>query len=186
MAAAQKKKRSSSAIAWMVVSIIAVVAVGSVLILFSHFGKPASPTASPTTSASATPSSSSTPTPTASAQTPDQIREAITSIIASNDPSSITPYLAANVTWVAFGSDGASPVLTAQAATTRLIASMGTEQWGPTDNATIAQWQSGAFSQYFPAGSMQFDSSQDHFLSIVFDSNMKITQVVYGVGASLD
>ena len=185
MSAAKKKKRSSSGVAWTVVAIIAVIAVGATVGLFV-LGKGGKPASTPTPTPSATASQSASPTPTVPpTDGPDQIRSQIVSIVASGDATQLVGYMADPVKYVRFGSDAPTATYKPAQLGNQLTTDLADQSWEPADNTLIAQWQDSAWAKYFPAGAQVMYSDQDHFLSVILDANNKISMVVYGTAASL-
>lgn len=184
MSAAKKKKRSASGVAWTVVAILAVVAVGATVGLFllgKGGGQPTN-SASASAPASVAPSPTETPTPTVG---PDQIRSVIAAILATGDASGLVAYSADPVKYVRFGSD--APVANYKPAqlADQLTNSLADQSWKTADPTLVAQWQDSPFREYFPQGAVVMYSDQDHFVSVILDADNKISTVVFGTGASL-
>ena len=181
-AAAKKKKRSGSGVAWTVVAVIAVLAVGVTVGLFV-LGKGGAPNASPTPTPSAsTPSVTPTPTPTVD---PTDVRNQVTVAVQGGDSSMLVAYMADPVKLVRFGSDAPTASWKPAQLADFLADSVANEGWDVVDENLLAQWQDSPWAEYFPADALVLVSDQDHFMSIIFDANDKISKVIFGTGASL-
>lgn len=185
MSPAKKKKgNSSTRVAWTVVSIIAVIAIVIVVALFA-LGRGGSPTPATSTSAPVTVAPTVTPTVTPTPETLEQIQTNIVKMAAAHNGAGILGYMADKVQYLRFGSDGPAANLSPADAANQLTQIFGNETWAMTDADTVTAWKATPWP-YFPDGSLQISSNQDHFVSFIFDNQNRITQMVYGTGASLN
>ncbi len=185
MTSSGKKGLSPAGTAWLVVGLIALVAVlaAIVFVVLAKGGPSPAPTSSPSPTQSATQSATPTPTPTALSR--DEKIAKITDAVLTVHPDELAQYMTNPVHSVKFASDAPIWTSTPDELVAQLSPRMVGQKWYTVDPTTVQTWKDGPWTKYFPDGSLQFISDADNFLSIWIEDDGSISTVIYGISAAL-